>query len=58
MGWSEADPATLAGRIVEFELERERRRELISYADYRASAAARSPGSPASTRPWWAFWKR
>ena len=33
--WVDMDPEVLAGRIVEFELERDRRRELFPYSDYR-----------------------
>lgn len=35
--WTEQDADALAGRIVAFEQERERRQEMISWADYRAS---------------------
>lgn len=34
-GWAELDAGDLADRIVGFERERERQRELISWADYR-----------------------
>ena len=37
--WSETDPGELANRILRFEQERERQRELIPFADYRASGA-------------------
>ena len=37
--WAEQDAALLAARIVAFEQERERRQELISWADYRAENA-------------------
>ncbi len=37
--WAEMDPAALAERVVTFEREREKRRELISFDDYRASGA-------------------
>ena len=37
--WAEIDPAALAERVVTFERERERRRELISFDEYRASGA-------------------
>lgn len=35
-GWAEQDAEGLATRIVAFEQERERRREMISWSDYRA----------------------
>lgn len=34
--WAEMEPAELASRIVAFERERERRQEMIPFADYRA----------------------
>ena len=34
--WAETDPKLLADRILEFELERDRRQDLISFGDYRA----------------------
>jgi hypothetical protein len=37
--WSEMDAKALAQRIVKFEQECERRRERLSFADYRASGA-------------------
>jgi len=37
--WAEMDPALLAERVVTFEREREKRRELISFDDYRTSGA-------------------
>lgn len=40
LNWAEADPAPLADRIVEFELERERLQEMIPYGDYRDTHAA------------------
>jgi hypothetical protein len=33
--WAETDPKELADRIIAFELDRDNRRELISFADYR-----------------------
>jgi hypothetical protein len=57
-GWAEADPEELAGRIVAFELERERRRELIPFAVYRAESAPISAPDEGAERPWWAFWRR
>lgn len=57
MDWSEADPDALADRVVAFEQERERRRELITYAAYRgdrpsqARAAGPAPDDvPATSR--------
>jgi hypothetical protein len=46
LDWAETDPAALADRIVAFERERERRRELIPYAAWRDAATA--PGQPAT----------
>ncbi|CAA9571045.1 MAG: hypothetical protein AVDCRST_MAG87-2419 [uncultured Thermomicrobiales bacterium] len=37
--WAEMDPAALAERVVTFEREREKRREMISFDEYRASGA-------------------
>lgn len=37
--WAEMDAAALAERVVTFEREREKRREMISFDDYRASGA-------------------
>jgi hypothetical protein len=34
--WTQTDPQVLADRILAFELERESRQELMSFADYRA----------------------
>lgn len=34
--WAEMDAGELADRVLAFEVERERRQELISFADYRA----------------------
>lgn len=34
--WTQTDPQVLADRIVAFELERESRQEMMSFADYRA----------------------
>ncbi|MBA2754916.1 MAG: hypothetical protein H0U40_10720 [Chloroflexia bacterium] len=56
MGWAEAVPAELAGKVVEFEWARETRRELFPFADYRAAAAP--PPAAGGDAPWWAFWKR
>lgn len=38
LNWAESSPEELADRIVAFELARERRQELISYAAYRDAA--------------------
>ena len=57
LDWAEADPAVLAGRVVAFERERDRRRSMLSYAEFRAVAAP-SPSTGAEERPWWAFWRR
>lgn len=35
LGWAEADPAALAGRILDFEAERDRRHELMGWQGYR-----------------------
>lgn len=40
LNWAESSPEELADRIVAFELARERRQELISYAAYRDAAIA------------------
>lgn len=40
LGWAEADPDALAGRIVAFEAERDRRHELLPWRDYRDQAGA------------------
>ena len=34
--WAETDPRELADRVLAFELERESRQDMISFADYRA----------------------
>jgi hypothetical protein len=39
-GWSESDPRTLAERIAAFEWEREQRREMISWQEYRNTVGA------------------
>ena len=38
--WADLDADALADRIVAFELERERRQEMISWSEYRAGAEA------------------
>lgn len=45
LDWAETDPAALAGRIVAFEQERDRRREMIPYTAWRESASASGPVS-------------
>lgn len=35
LGWTEADPEELAGRIVAFEAERDRRQQLMPWREYR-----------------------
>lgn len=48
-GWSEADPDELARKIVNFELERDRRQEMISWREYRdMESPASSPTDRAS----------
>ena len=42
--WAEQDADALASRIVAFEQERERRQELISWAEYRAENAGEVAG--------------
>lgn len=42
--WAEQEADELATRIVAFELERERRQEMISWAEYRAERAAGDVG--------------
>lgn len=49
-GWAEVPPEELAGRIVAFELERERRHELIPYAQYQDEVAPLA--TPASGGGW------
>lgn len=68
MDWATAEPATVADRVIDFEREREARRELFPYAEYRdrhanlTSSAATGSGAAAndepSGAPWWAFWRR
>jgi hypothetical protein len=43
--WSETPSDGLARRIVDFELERDRRQEMISYEQYRDEAGAQSAGT-------------
>ena len=55
LDWATADASELADRIAAFEQDRERRRELFPYNQYRqAAAAAEAAAAPA--RPWWRFW--
>lgn len=49
--WAEQEPDDLAGRIVAFERERERRQELISWADYRNADADVDDAEVAGERP-------
>lgn len=49
--WTETDPRALADRILTFEKERERRRESISFADYRASGALVQQDRPTVATP-------
>ena len=42
--WADMDANVLADRIVDFELERERRRELFPYAEYRDQARPSAAG--------------
>ena len=47
MGWAEADPKELAGRITAFELARENAQRLFPYAEYRAAQGeAAAPPRP------------
>jgi len=57
LGWAEADAAALAERIAAFEWERERRRDLIDIAAYRAAQLPVGAGDGSADRPWWAFWR-
>jgi hypothetical protein len=54
--WAESDPKVLADRILTFEKDRERRKETLSFAEYRASGAlvesnAPTPEAPARSLP-------
>lgn len=49
--WAEQDPEMLAARITEFELERERRHEMVSWSDYRDEAVDQHQGHEAGERP-------
>jgi hypothetical protein len=48
--WAEMDPKVLADRILRFEQERERRQEMIPFADYRASGALMASDEPMASR--------
>lgn len=54
-GWVEAEAGELADRIVAFEQERERRKELFPYSVHRDEQE--SSAAEAGDRPRWAFWK-
>ncbi len=66
LDWSTAEPATVIDRVIAFEQEREARRELFPYAEYRDRNTTRTSGGssgsgdgdPSSDAPWWAFWRR
>lgn len=48
--WAEMDAGALANRIVSFERERERRKEMISFGDYRAQGGLVGGDGDASQR--------
>ena len=50
LNWAESDPAALAARIVAFEQERDRRRELLPYTTYRDAVATPRDASAGSRR--------
>lgn len=61
--WATTDATALGGRIAAFERERDRRRELFPYAEYRITAYPTTapddaPSDAPSGDPWWAFWRR
>ena len=58
LDWSIAEPVELAGKIAAYEMECDRRRELLAYQDFRERAAATQQVGRTSRRPWWAFWQR
>ena len=66
LDWATADPAAIADRAVAFERERDARRELFPYAEYRdrhapvarSAPAAGTAGDDEPAAPWWAFWRR
>lgn len=49
-GWAEMPPEALAHRIVEFELERDRRQEMISFEQYQIEGSP--AGAPVSGEGW------
>ncbi len=49
MGWAEADPDELAARVLAFEQERERRQQMIPYADYREAHRPPAPAVPSGS---------
>ena len=64
MDWYSADARALAERIASFEWEREQRRELFPYAEYREQVAPipiaitgdENEEEAEPSRPWWKFW--
>ncbi len=68
LDWATAEPATVVDRVIDFEREREARRELFPYAEYRDRHANLTSSAPSgssavasdepSGAPWWAFWRR
>jgi hypothetical protein len=50
LNWAEADPAQLADRILQWEWERERRREMFPYAEMREQAPL--PDVPPAQASW------
>lgn len=49
--WAEQEPEALADRITEFERERERRREMLSWSDYRDAEVDRDEALGPGERP-------
>jgi hypothetical protein len=49
--WAEQEPEALADRITEFERERERRREMVSWSDYRNAEVDRDEALAPGERP-------
>jgi hypothetical protein len=49
--WAEQDPEYLAARITEFEQERERRRQMLSWEEYRTGAGDHGVAHEAGERP-------
>lgn len=68
LDWSTAEPASVIDRVIAFEQERDARRELFPYAEFRDRNTIRTPpvssgsggGTPDESggTPWWAFWRR